>query len=218
MDLLELAEDPFLLLGRDADPRVLDVELELGLPHRRADSHPAFLGRELERVGDQVEQQLPDQPGVRPEAQARLRLVDQLDPLVERHSPHRVEHLGDGVAEVHGLQDHLHPPRLDLGQVEDVVDQAEQVLAAAVDRLQELLSCQRVEAAVAVVDQQLAEAEDGVQRCAQLVAHVGQELALDAARVLELEVGLLKAGEELADVHAGGKAGDDDARQLRLGR
>jgi hypothetical protein len=67
----------------------------------------------------------------------------------------------------------LHSPSLDLRQVENVVDKGEQVSARAehaVERLDVLL--QRL----GILPQHLGDANDGVQRRAQLVAHVGEEL------------------------------------------
>ena len=64
---------------------------------------------------------------------------------------------------------------LDLGQVEHVVDQAEQMLAVgpAPDRARRAFVGAL---AVEPVEHELGEAEDRVERRAQLVAHVGQEL------------------------------------------
>ena len=77
----------------------------------------------------------------------------------------------------------LHPPCLDLGQIEDVVDQGEQVSARAehtVERLGVLLQRLRI------LPQHFADADDGVERRAQLVAHVGEELRLVLACLGEL--------------------------------
>jgi hypothetical protein len=77
----------------------------------------------------------------------------------------------------------LHPPRLDLGEVENVVDQSEQVPGGAehaVERLDVLLQCLRI------LPQHLGDADDGVQRRTQFVAHIGQELRLVLARLGEL--------------------------------
>ena len=87
----------------------------------------------------------------------------------------------------------LHPPGLDLGEVEDVVDQREQVAAGAehaVERLEVLLE------RLGVLPQHLGDADDGVERRAQLVAHVGQELRLVLARYLELAALVLNFVEQ----------------------
>jgi hypothetical protein len=74
-----------------------------------------------------------------------------------------------------------------LDKVQHVVDELQQVLAAAQDMPDEGPVLRRARADHAVV-QQLAEADDGVQRRAQLVAHVGQEGALQAAGFLDAAV------------------------------
>ena len=77
----------------------------------------------------------------------------------------------------------LHAPGLDLRQVEDVVDQGEQVPARAehaVERLDVLLQRLRI------LPQHLGDADDGVERRAQLVAHVGEELRLVLTRLGKL--------------------------------
>src|SRR5438876_40187 len=75
---------------------------------------------------------------------------------------------------------------LDLRKIEDVVDDVEEVDAA-------FMHGAGVVAVVRVADrphrlgaQQLREADDGVERRPQLVAHVGEELGLGAARELGL--------------------------------
>ena len=84
---------------------------------------------------------------------------------------------------------------LDLGQVEHVVDQAEQVLAVARDALEHGHHLLRRLAIDAVLDQ-LGVAQDGVERRAQLVAHVGEELRLVLARLGELAALLLDFVEQ----------------------
>ena len=65
----------------------------------------------------------------------------------------------------------------DLRQVEDVVDEVEQVGSGAVDGAREL-GLLVVEVALLVVGQQLRQDQQRVERRAQLVAHIGQELGL----------------------------------------
>lgn len=70
-------------------------------------------------------------------------------------------------------------PGFDLGQVQDVVDQREQVVVGRQDRLRirHLLGAER---AVLVVGQQLGQDQGAVERRAQRVRHVGQEFRLVA--------------------------------------
>ncbi len=64
---------------------------------------------------------------------------------------------------------------LDLRQVEDVVDHLQQVPRGVADLARARSRCSRV---VRVAAQQVGQADDGVHRRADLVAHVGQEGAL----------------------------------------
>ena len=88
--------------------------------------------------------------------------------------------------------------RLDLGHLQDVVDQGQEVLAAAVDG-PEVLALSGGE--VPVAEHQLREPEDGVHRGADLVRHVGQEDALGAVGLLQRLLVTLA----LRDVAGGGE-------------
>ena len=69
---------------------------------------------------------------------------------------------------------------LDLGHVEDVVDQLQQIVAALVDVLGVLAVFRAADRAEGALAHDLGEAENGVERRAQLVGHVGQEGGLGA--------------------------------------
>ena len=88
----------------------------------------------------------------------------------------------------HGLSIERHAAGLNLGQVQDVVDQRQQVPAAGIDVVQIVGLFRRDRPDQAVADQ-LAETDDSVERRAQFVAHVGQELALQAIEFLQPIVG-----------------------------
>ena len=64
---------------------------------------------------------------------------------------------------------------LDLGEVEHVIDQAKKMLAVGLQAFEHLAHLVR-RLAIDVVEDEFGVAEDGVERGAQLVAHVGQEL------------------------------------------
>jgi hypothetical protein len=76
--------------------------------------------------------------------------------------------------QLHRFGDQIHLTSLDLGEIEQVVDQAKQVLAIVEDPAlkQALLVGDR---AVLGITQGVREVDDRVERRAQLVAHVGQE-------------------------------------------
>ncbi len=91
--------------------------------------------------------------------------------LVAEGPRHRVEQ-----AVHHDLLGHDgHRARFDLGEIEDVGDEVQQVGARAVDRARELHLLGR-EVALGVIAQLLTEDQDAVERRTQLVRHVGQEL------------------------------------------
>ena len=102
----------------------------------------------------------------------------------------------------------VEPAGLDARQVQDVVDQREQVLAALPDRRQPRGAAL---GEAPVVLQDLRVAEDRVQRRAQLVAHVGEELRLGGvgrlravARAQVLVVAQLEAQHQLLALIVGG--------------
>ena len=83
------------------------------------------------------------------------------------------------------LEKDIHPAGFDLRQIENVVDQAEQVPAGTLDLLQ--VGNERFLSEIGdVFLENFAVADDGIERRAQLVAHIGEELRLVLARDLEL--------------------------------
>ena len=81
----------------------------------------------------------------------------------------------------------LEPPGLDVGQFEDVIDQLQQAPAAGMDGFREFAAFRLRQLWRGPDD--LGEPDDGVQRCAQLVRHVGEEFRLHPIGFLQLEVG-----------------------------
>ena len=58
--LLELFEDPGLIDGRDANARVAHADLDLTSASPPGHFDPPSVGRELDRIGEQVEDHLAD--------------------------------------------------------------------------------------------------------------------------------------------------------------
>ena len=177
--LAESLENQFLLVGRHANPGVVHGERQ-HVARRARDLEPdrALVG-EFERVRQQVLEHLAQTLRV---GMQRCRHVGgdvqfQRQALFLRDRPQRIQQplqrRGDGdLFDLHrGLA------RLDLGQVENVVDQRQQIAARRVDGLR-VLDLLRAQVAGLVVRQQLGQDQRGVERRAQFVAHVGQELAL----------------------------------------
>jgi hypothetical protein len=92
----------------------------------------------------------------------------------------------------------LHLPRLDLREIEDVVDQLEKVIAGGVNVFEEAMKT-RLQQAARRLDEHARESNDRIERRAKLVRHVRQELILRAVRGHESEVRLAKLVRPLED-------------------
>ena len=104
--------------------------------------------------------------------------------------PDQAHHLVERRVDLQRLAFQLHAARLDLRHVENVVDDIEQELAAAVDVAANIrCTCREPMRPEHLRLHHFAEADDGVERRAQLMAHVGEEFRLGA--VGRLGAGLL---------------------------
>ncbi|MCY1349030.1 hypothetical protein D9M69_352000 [compost metagenome] len=198
--LLEGLEQPALLFGTEADAGVAHAEIQ---PHLRAvallDAHRhldlATLG-EFQRVVGVVDQDLAEPQRVAEQPRRHLRVdVEQQGQALGRglvaDQPDQVlQHL----VEIEGDAFEAQLAGLDLGEVEDVVEQTEQVLAGQLDLVQ-VTALARIEIAV---EDQVGHADDGVHRRADLVADVGQEIALQLRRRLGQGPGLFQRRLEFA--------------------
>ena len=90
------------------------------------------------------------------------------DTPARRALAHHRERVFEQRLHVDGGEIELHPARLDLRQVEDLVDQFEQVPPGVADVTQ-VLVLTLVQLAEYSVEQDVGEADDGVQRGAQLM-------------------------------------------------
>ncbi|MNS25637.1 hypothetical protein D3C72_575360 [compost metagenome] len=192
------------LLGVHADPGVAHPEMQLRLLSCRAPvlyaEHDLALLGELRRIVAQVDQHLAKAQRVADQGgrQLGIGVEQQFQAFVlgfeADHAGKAVEH---GL-EVEGNVLQVHLAGLDPGEVEDVVDDHQQVFRRAMDLFDVV--------ALAVVELgsqcQVAHADDGVHRCADLVAHGGQEVALGPGRLfcglpcaLHLGLGGLAVGD-----------------------
>ena len=163
--LFKFGEQTLVDFRGDADPRVFDFQAQ---PDRRfvggenpAAQDDAALFGEFDRVGGKVDDDLADAQGVAAEGTGEggsmSRSKDRL--LRDAFGEHRGDMVEDRLdREIAGLEHDL--AGLDLGQVEDVVDDVEQVLGSVVDlaQLVELLGFRRL------AQEQMGEADDGVHR------------------------------------------------------
>ena len=190
--LLECLEDQLLLLQGNADAGIGDLEGDhgrRGVEHRmiRAPTaecagdlqpHFAFAG-ELEGVGEQVLQHLLQALGVGDDAACEVRIDVDLERQIAvlRLMPERPSDRLEQVGGEDFLGVDRHRAGLDLGEIENVADEVQEVGAGAVDGAGEFDLLAR-EVAVRIVGELLSQDQDRVQRRAQLVAHIGQEFRL----------------------------------------
>ena len=190
---LERLEDALRERRAHADAGVADAELILRAAVQRpgeltdADRDRAARRGELDRVGQQVEQDLLEARPVA--ADVLVRHVERVHAQLELLGVHLsaddgldvVQHLGQ--ADLALLE--MEPAALDAAHVQDVVDEREQMAARGEGLGQIVLHPFGV---VDIGDREGGEADDGVHRGADIVAHVEQELPLGAVgRALVLE-------------------------------
>ncbi len=169
-----------LLLGRDADARVAHFEaqtgrLALALRQRHAHHHLA-LGRELDGVAGQVDQHLLQPQGVAVQQARHVRLHHdgQLQFLVAGAHGHGGGQRVEDFIELEFGRRQFHAARLDLGEVEHVVEDGQQRLARHAHHGQVFALLRRERR----VGQQVDHAQHGIHGGADFMAHVGHEVAL----------------------------------------
>ena len=198
VELLERLEDPRRVLRRDADPRVRDDDLDQALAPSAialADALKRIEPRSvnLRALLSEVDEDLLHLGAI---AQDRAR---QLGSALDRE----LDALGRGLASEHPLDlverrpgierilDELGAAGLDLGHLEHVVHERQQMIPARAHD-PDLLLLRSAERGVAL--EELRVHQDHVQRVADLVGHVGEELALGLVGAL----GFILGGAELA--------------------
>src|SRR6516162_1990469 len=177
---------------------ILDCDRVTAIGRRSLHRHLAAVG-EFDRIANQVEQYLRKAPFVAARGRQIRRYFElEVQFLVAR------QRLDRDIDALHHVLDRIiierkHKlPGLDLGKIKNVVDQAEQVLAVGLDALKHVAHLLRRIAVNAVKDE-LGIAEDRVERRAQFVAHIGEELRFVFARLFDLPAFFLNFLEQ-ADV------------------
>src|SRR5262245_38047289 len=99
--------------------------------------------------------------------------------------PHEQDRVANRLWQVEICQLELHPPCLDLRQIQNVVDERQE-MATRFHDVAQLFRLLVVDLATHPLEEHLREPNDGVERGAQLVRHVGQKLRLVLAGHLEL--------------------------------
>ncbi len=184
--LHERLEQRFHALRRDADARVAHFEAHqrtaIANPRRGQRNIHLPVMRELDGIAHEIEQALPD----------TLRIAHRHARHIPLHVDGELQALGlrlivDGrddivhdTAQVHRDGFDVELARLDLREIENVVDHREQRLRARMNGFGVFtLICNERS-----VEQQRRHAEDAVHRRADLVTHVGEERALRLVRAL----------------------------------
>ena len=204
VDLVEFAKDRLKVLGRDADPGILDgdVKLERFLP---LDPHDAgkdmATGGEFHRVAQKVGQDLPYPPPVADKARRQEHVVigQKRDALVLRGMLQDQHHLMQAAFKVERLGVKLQLLRLDLRIVEKVVDDGQKRLARGADRL----GAKPLILGQLGLAEKLGHADDAVHGGPDLMAHIGEEGGFRPARRLGPFAGLAQlplARDSLGDV------------------
>ena len=138
--LHERLEQAFLVLGLDADAGVLDLDQQMRPvvpPQAQPDGHAALPG-ELHRIAGQIDQDLAQPRFVALDVARKGRRLVQQQPqaFFLRAQPHHIGDVANHGSEVERRRLQLQPPGLDLGHLQHVVDEGEQMLAAAVDDIE----------------------------------------------------------------------------------
>ena len=189
--LAEFLEHQLQLIQGNADAGVRDRDGDVLVAAPHIDGDRARLG-EFGGVAQEIDQDLAQLVLVAEQGrQSPLDLLDQLHAPAPDHRLDGAQALVEERLEHELERPHVHASGLDLGQVEHVVDQPEQMVGAGQDLLEIAVLALGQEILAAAHDQP-GEADDRVHRRPQLVAHVGQELGLRPARLLGLLLGRLQ--------------------------
>ena len=90
-----------------------------------------------------------------------------------------------GFRQAEGLRIQVDLAGLNLGEVEHVVDELEQVPGAVDDTSSQILFLLRIQRTGLFIDQEFREADNAIERRAQLMRHVGEKLAFHLVGFLE---------------------------------
>ncbi len=193
--LLKTAEDAFQLVGGNAASMVDDGENHAGDSGPQHDAHRRIRRRKLDRIGEQVGEDLEQAIGVG----GNLHLRGVVDELHAGGIGHRL-HVFDGLlhdfGQLHGAEGERLASALDSLQVENVVDQAHQAVGVGDGDAQQIGGL-FVGLAENAGGEQSQRPADGGERRAQFVTDRGDEL------VLELVQGIALADVAEAEHRAG---------------
>ena len=141
------------------------------------DTDAATVRRVTRRVRQQVAHDLPCPHGVAPDAQRPDLVVAAVDPMRPQEHGVFVQRVSHDLLQIVAAELENHAPRLQLGEIEQVVEHVQQpfpALAHPAEILEQLLLRQTIHAAFA----EPGIAQDRMHRGAQFVGHVGKKARL----------------------------------------
>jgi hypothetical protein len=148
----------------------------------RLDRHRAAGRRELEGVADQVAEHLVQLRRIALyRGQVRIELALERDTDLDGGRPEGGQRHVQDLVEIHlaGIERVL--AALHLGHVEDVVDDGEEMGGSIADEVGVFDDLGVHQRPLLVLAQQLGKADHGVERCPELMAHIGDEFGFDLA-------------------------------------
>src|SRR5262249_62099581 len=128
-------------------------------------------------------------------SQARIDRLMQADTATGGAFAQEQERVANRLREVEIRQFELHPPRLDLRQIEDVVNQGQE-MASGLQNVLQVLALFLIDLPEQSLEEHLGKADDRVQRSPEVVGHVGEELALVLAGDFQLAALVLDLQEQ----------------------
>jgi hypothetical protein len=166
------------LIARLPGPERLDVHHDFALP------------RELDGVAEGIEKYLAQAQSVAHHhcGNAVVRDIREVQVLLCRNGGDLVERLFDHLPDIERMRVDLQAAELDLGEIQYLVDDGEQGIAARADRLDEIA----LFVGQIGIQQQAGHADDRVQRRADFMAHVREEHALGLVRQFRRPLGVVK--------------------------
>ena len=166
-----------VVLG-DADAGILDGDFHVAARTRQMHVDAAAVAGELHGVGEEIEEHLLQRAAVGLQHQMLRPVAIERDVALGGGLAHHLHAVGDDVGEIHIADIERHAAGLDLRHVEDVVDHLQQIGAARIDIAGIFLIFGMTERSEQSLLHHLGEADHGIERRAQLVTDIGEELRL----------------------------------------
>src|SRR5690242_11335804 len=180
IELQKLGEQPGQIFGADAVAIVFDFEPE---PLVTVGTHPdrdvRAVAAELDRIRNVVVENLPQPGGIEHDlVQLRRNFHTYPNLFLFCDGAQNPANFFDQFHRLDRPRREIHLARFDLGQIEHVVDKTEQMVRAGQNIAEALLVQDGFRGDASGVEQ-LAEADDAVERRSQLVRHIGNESGLE---------------------------------------